>query len=97
MDRHSDWAVILGLIGGGQEINTGEAGIAEWLDILQEKYPNWRVHLSPKLSDSEYASGQAVDQLRGHPKVVFKDARAEAGELGSRGVRITRRPHAAGI
>ncbi len=73
MDRHSDWAVILGLIGGGQEINTGEAGIAEWLAILRDKYPHWRLHLSPKLSDSEYASGQALDHLRGHPNVVLKE------------------------
>ena len=30
MDRHEDWATIICLIGGGQEINTGEAGLEEW-------------------------------------------------------------------
>jgi len=30
MDRHKDWAVIVALVGGGQEINRGEAGLAEW-------------------------------------------------------------------
>ena len=30
MDRHDGWATIICLIGGGQEINTGEAGLAEW-------------------------------------------------------------------
>ena len=31
LDRHSDWAVIVCLVGGGQEINTGEAGVSEWI------------------------------------------------------------------
>jgi hypothetical protein len=35
MGRHSDWSVIVGLIGGGQEINTGENGMAEWGEALR--------------------------------------------------------------
>ena len=30
MGRHAGWAVVVALIGNGQEINTGEAGLAEW-------------------------------------------------------------------
>lgn len=49
MNRHGDWAVIIALIGGGQEINTGEGGIAEWGKAIQTKYQNWEVHVSPQL------------------------------------------------
>lgn len=73
MDRHKDWAVILCLIGGGQEINTGEAGITEWIDTLRSRYSHWHVHLSPKLLDAEYASGSALNRLTGHPGVTYKD------------------------
>jgi hypothetical protein len=46
MDRHSDWAVIIALIGGGQEINRGEAGLAEWGRALA-RFPHWTVFASP--------------------------------------------------
>jgi hypothetical protein len=65
MDRHDDWAVIVCLVGGGQEINTGEAGISTWLDAVREHFPSWRVYISPELSDSEYAAGHALDRLAG--------------------------------
>lgn len=69
MDRHDDWAVIVCLVGGGQEINTGEAGIGEWLRALRADYPQWHVHLSPHLRDSEYEAGTALRLLEGHPRV----------------------------
>src|SRR5687767_5761045 len=43
LDRHTEWAVIVCLVGGGQEIHTGEAGIAEWLDAVRASFPHWRV------------------------------------------------------
>lgn len=46
MDRHEDWCTIICLIGGGQEINTGEAGVSEWLSSLKNNYPNWSIHYS---------------------------------------------------
>ena len=46
MNRHQDWCVIVCLIGGGQEINTGEAGLVAWMQALQASYPNWQVHYS---------------------------------------------------
>ena len=42
LDRHPDWAVIVCLVGGGQEINTGEAGISEWIEALNRSYPHWQ-------------------------------------------------------
>src|ERR1044072_2313378 len=63
MDRHEDWAVIVCLVGGGQEINTGEAGLVEWLDALKNHFPRWRVYLPPNLSDDEYTGGQDILQL----------------------------------
>jgi len=55
MDRHPDWAVVVCLVGGGQEIHTGEAGIGEWLATLSRDFTHWHVHISPHLRDSEYA------------------------------------------
>lgn len=74
MDRHEDWAVILCLVGGGQEINTGEAGISEWIETLRSKYREWHVHLSPRLSEAEYGAGLAMTQLVRHPHVVWNEA-----------------------
>lgn len=54
MDRHQDWAVIVCLVGGGQEINTGEAGLPEWFDSLKRSFKNWDVYVTPQLNDEEY-------------------------------------------
>lgn len=54
MDRHEDWAVIVCLVGGGQEINTGEAGLPEWFDSLRRSFPHWDVYITPQLNDDEY-------------------------------------------
>ncbi|MFN7021483.1 MAG: DUF2075 domain-containing protein [Phycisphaerales bacterium] len=69
MDRHSDWAVVVCLVGGGQEINTGEAGIGEWLRAIRTDFPHWHAHLSPNLTDSEYAAGDALGLLADHAHV----------------------------
>ncbi len=69
MDRHLDWAVIVCLVGGGQEINSGEAGIGEWIRAIRADFPHWHVHLSPHLTDSEYAAGSVLDLLAGHSHV----------------------------
>ncbi len=58
LDQREDWATIICLVGGGQEINTGEAGISEWIAALNEKFPHWNVYISPKLTDAEYAEGK---------------------------------------
>ena len=64
LDRHLDWAVIICLVGGGQEINRGEAGISAWLDAVSTNFTAWHVHVSPDLTDSEYAAGHVLDALR---------------------------------
>ena len=64
MDRHTDWAVIVCLVGGGQEINTGEAGIDAWLEAVNSKFPHWHMHISSRLTDSEYAAGRALEAGR---------------------------------
>lgn len=53
MDRHEDWCTIICLIGGGQEINTGEAGVSEWLSSLKNNYPHWDIHYSNLISTDE--------------------------------------------
>jgi hypothetical protein len=73
LDRHRDWAVVVCLVGGGQEINTGEAGISEWIQSLLRSFPNWRIYVSSRLTDSEYAAGHALDQLSTRPNVEFRD------------------------
>jgi hypothetical protein len=73
MDRHTDWAVVVCLVGGGQEINTGEAGISEWIDSIERHYPDWEVHISPHLTDSEYAAGKAIDSLKARRGVHFNE------------------------
>jgi hypothetical protein len=69
LDRHSDWAVVICLVGGGQEINTGEAGISAWLEAVRTKFPSWYVYISPNLTDAEYDAGHALEQLAGRPNV----------------------------
>ena len=87
LDLRKDWAVIVCLVGGGQEINTGEAGIGEWIRAVNETFPDWKVYLSKHLTDREYAEGnvaelvannknaQQVDQL--HLAVSMRSFRAE--------------------
>jgi hypothetical protein len=64
LDRHSDWAMIICLVGGGQEIHTGEAGITEWLDAVRGQFGHWHLYISDQLQDSEYAAGHALDLVR---------------------------------
>ena len=52
MDRHEDWCAIICLVGGGQEINTGEAGIDEWLRALERSFPHWQAHVPQTLMNN---------------------------------------------
>lgn len=65
MDRHDDWCVVITLIGGGQEINDGEAGLNGWFLALEKDYRNWHIYYSDKLKQKEYAGGDvALDLLK---------------------------------
>ena len=73
LDRHEDWAVIVCLVGGGQEINTGEAGISEWLSAVKNKFEDWETRISPNLIDTEYNAQESIKELELTNKVVFED------------------------
>lgn len=73
LDRREDWATIVCLIGGGQEINTGEAGIAEWIVALNEQFGHWKVYISNKLTEPEYAEGKVNELLKDNANVVYSD------------------------
>lgn len=73
LDRHWDWSVIVCLVGGGQEINTGEAGISEWITSLNRSFPDWHIYISSRLTDSEYGAGKILDELKARSNVVYKD------------------------
>lgn len=64
MDRQTDWGLVVCLIGGGQEINKGEAGIVEWISSVNRSFGGWHVYMSDKLSDKEYAEGKALEMLQ---------------------------------
>lgn len=74
LDQREDWATIVCLVGGGQEINTGEAGISEWIKALNENFPHWDVYISPKLTDPEYAEGRVNDLLKDNPNVTYAES-----------------------
>lgn len=73
MDRHQDWAVVICLVGGGQEINKGEAGLPEWFDSLKRAFPNWDVYVTPQLNDSEYRRNAEWDDMIGGLNVTEKE------------------------
>lgn len=63
MDRHKDWCVIVCLVGGGQEINGGEAGISTWIESMDSKYQDWKVYVSDQIKNPEYSWGYSFDQI----------------------------------
>ena len=71
LDQREDWATIVCLVGGGQEINTGEAGISEWIKALNERFTHWKIYISDKLTEAEYAEGRVNELLAGNDKVTF--------------------------
>lgn len=73
LDRHPHWAVVICLVGGGQEINTGEAGIGEWIESVLRAYPDWHLLISSRLLDAEYAAGEAIAMVQRHRRVEFRD------------------------
>ena len=73
LDQREDWATIVCLVGGGQEINTGEAGISEWINALNDKFPHWKVYISPKLTEPEYAEGKVNELLAKNENVTYSE------------------------
>ena len=63
LDQHKDWATIVCLVGGGQEINSGEGGIGLWIEALNQSFPDWNIYISDRLTDKEYAEGNISELL----------------------------------
>lgn len=73
MNRHKDYAVIICLIGGGQEINTGEAGLPEWFSALRKHFSNWKIYVSNQITDNEYTRGNSLEEMLKGLDWQFKD------------------------
>ncbi|MDI9519973.1 MAG: DUF2075 domain-containing protein [Bacillota bacterium] len=73
MDRHDDWAVIICLVGGGQEINTGEAGLPEWFNSLRKTFKHWDVYITPQLDDAEYRRDRKWEDMISNLNVTCND------------------------
>ncbi|MBO4570573.1 MAG: DUF2075 domain-containing protein [Bacteroidales bacterium] len=69
LDQHKDWATIVCLVGGGQEINSGEGGIGLWIQALNETFPDWQIYISNNLTDKEYAEGNVAELLADNTNV----------------------------
>jgi hypothetical protein len=88
MERHHDWAVVIALVGGGQEINNGEAGLEEWGQSLAAAGRRWTVHASPeamnggtsvagnKLISDDRIKLEVVEDPQLHLRVTVRSLRA---------------------
>lgn len=85
MDRHQAWAVVVCLVGNGQEINTGEAGLEEWLTALRDRFPNWHIYMPDKETAAEFVPSFNLDRLDSrasyecslHLRISLRSFRAE--------------------
>ncbi|MCC7463247.1 MAG: DUF2075 domain-containing protein [Gammaproteobacteria bacterium] len=71
LDRHQGWAAVICLVGGGQEIGSGEAGIGAWIDACITRFPHWRICISDRLQDSEYGAGEPLERARSQLRSQF--------------------------
>jgi len=72
VDRHQDWGVVVCLVGGGQEINKGEAGLAGWLEAVDRSFSGWHVYLSDRLTDPVYQGGGWLEEMSQRPRVHWQ-------------------------
>lgn len=74
MDRHKDWCTIVCLIGGGQEINTGEAGLEEWIRPFENNFKDWDIYYSSKIVDDDnYIKDEKALEILKNKKAERKD------------------------
>ncbi len=73
MNRHEGYAVIICLIGGGQEINTGEAGLPEWFAALANRFQDWHVYMPGRLREFEYGRGQDLKSMIDPSRLAVSD------------------------
>ena len=74
MNLHKDWCVVICLVGGGQEINTGEAGLAEWISVMRDQYRDWDVHVSSRLDDRDYIWDEEVAKSLASTSASFDES-----------------------
>lgn len=72
LDRRTDWGLVICLVGGGQEINKGEAGIKEWLESLNRRFKHWDIYISDKLTNNEYAEGKTLDMIEDKTRLYIE-------------------------
>ena len=90
MDRHSDWCTIVCLVGGGQEINAGEAGLTEWFSALKRSFPDWLVYTSPELAHRDYAWGQDLASvISEHKHHILEDLHLSVSVRSFRAERLS--------
>lgn len=90
MERYEDWCVIVALVGGGQEIHDGEAGLAAWGQALASRKKDWAIWSSPialqggstlsgktLFADAPHFAGKAMPTPALHLSVTKRSARAE--------------------
>jgi len=73
MDRHHHWCTVICLIGGGQEINTGEAGLSEWMAAVRDHFPHWRVHASAQIVQPDYNLNAEAEAFILRDQVALSD------------------------
>jgi hypothetical protein len=73
MDRHPDWCTVVCLVGGGQEINVGEAGLSEWMAAIRDRFPHWQVHASAAIDQPDYDLGGEARAFIASPQVTLSD------------------------
>ncbi|MBP3256486.1 MAG: DUF2075 domain-containing protein [Bacteroidales bacterium] len=83
LNLRKDWAVIICLVGGGQEIHTGEAGIGEWIKAVNTTFPGWKIYVSDKLTEKEYAEGNVKTLLKDNPSTVYESGLHLAASMRS--------------
>lgn len=64
MDRRKDWGVVVCLVGNGQSINKGEAGLKEWIESIHRRYSSWDVYMSEHLISSGEISDDDMNLIR---------------------------------
>ena len=88
MSRHTDWAVVIALVGGGQEINRGEAGLAEWGRALAA-IGGWKVVAAPGVLEGSAATAGS----RLFENITYADVAADSSlhlEVSLRSIRAER-------
>ena len=68
MDRQPDWGVVVCLVGNGQSINKGEAGLKEWIESIYRSYKDWDVYISEYLMRSGDVTKEQMDLVRSQIK-----------------------------